>query len=85
MDILMAMSAQDREYVEAVAELSAERAATKAVDKMAKIMGGIMHEHKEDCEARAVWKRVRNWMLVGILSGTGVVVGITELIRHWTG
>jgi len=81
----MAMSAQDREYVEAVAELSAERAATKAVDKMAKIMGGIMHEHKEDCEARAVWKRVRNWMVAGIMAGSGAALGIIELIRHLSG
>ena len=85
MDTPMAMSTQDREYVEAVAELAAERAATKSVDKMAKIVGKVMHEHKEDCEARAVWARVRNWLVVGILAGGGSAYGIAELIRHWSG
>lgn len=78
----MAMSQQDREYVEAVAELAAERAATKAVDKMASIVGKAMRDHKADCGARAVWLKVRTCMVLGILGGSGVAYLLAELMRY---
>lgn len=76
----MALSAQDIALIERTAELSAERAADKSVEKMVAIVEHRFTIHNNNCAGREMGKTLQDqtkehmkglWLKVGLPSGLG--------------